>query len=78
MSEFLIGLIGVNLFALFAPFLLIAAAIWGSADEQEFMRVAFWVVSPLTVFFWYCGLHIFVSFWRGFFEGIRLWRPRHV
>jgi hypothetical protein len=60
MWEFLIGLIGANLFILLAPFLLIAAALWGTADEQEFMRIAFWVAFPLTVWMWYLILRI----WR--------------
>jgi len=69
--QFLLVLIGVNLFALLSPFLLIAAVFWGTVDDQEFMRVAFWVVSPLTAFLWYCCLRLFVSFWRGFFRGVR-------
>jgi hypothetical protein len=69
--RFLIGFVGFNLFALSAPFLLIAAAIWGSADEQEFMRVAFWVAFPLTVFMWYCALRLATSFVRGFISGYR-------
>ena len=75
--QFLIALFGINLFALLSPFLLIAAAQWGSADEQEFMRVAFWIAFPLTVFLWYCCLRCFVAFWRGFFDSIRLWRIEH-
>ena len=53
MSRFLIGFVGANLFILSAPFLLVAAALRGSADEQEFMRVAFWVAFPFTVCMWY-------------------------
>lgn len=57
---FLLVLLVVNLFILLGPVLLIAAALWGSADDQEFMRVAFWVVSPLTVWMWY----LIIRFWR--------------
>jgi uncharacterized RDD family membrane protein YckC len=77
MSEFLIGLIGVNLFILFAPFILLHAAFFGNEDEQEIMRWAFWVAFPFTVCFWYMGLRLFLSFWRGFFEGIRMWKITH-
>ena len=72
--QFLIAFVGVNLFALVSPILLLCAVQWGSADEQEFMRYAFWIVSPLTVFLWYCVLHVCVAFVRGLFSGIRLWR----
>ncbi len=57
---FLLVLLAVNAFILLAPFLLIAAALWGTADDQEFMRVAFWVASPLTVWMWY----LILRFWR--------------
>jgi hypothetical protein len=69
--SFVIGFIGVNLFALLSPFLLVAAALWGTADEQEFMRYAFWVAFPLTVFLWYCVLHVAVAGIRGFLWGYR-------
>lgn len=62
-------LAGVNLFAFASPFLLFAAVLWGTADDQEFMRIAFWVCSPLTVFLWYCVLHVAVAFVRGFTKG---------
>ncbi len=68
---FVIGFIGFNLFAVLSPFLLVAAALWGTADDQEFMRYAFWIAFPFTVFFWYCILRMFAAFWRGFFEGFR-------
>jgi len=68
---FVIGFIGFNLFALLSPFLLIAAALWGSPDDQQFMRVAFWVAFPFTVCLWYFILRMFTAFWRGFFEGFR-------
>lgn len=55
---FLLVLLCANIFILLAPFLLIAAAIWGSGDEQWFMVRAFWVVSPLTVWMWYLILRM--------------------
>ena len=69
--QFLIGFIGFNLFALLSPFLLIAAALWGSEDEQEFMRYAFWIAFPFTFFLWYCVLHTATAFMRGFLRGYR-------
>lgn len=57
---FVLWLLCLNLFILLAPFLLIAAAIWGTADDQEFMRVAFWIAFPFTVALW----TIFLSAWR--------------
>jgi hypothetical protein len=57
---FLLELLCANLFVLFAPFLLLAAALWGTADDQEFMRVAFWIAFPFTVWMWYLILRI----WR--------------
>jgi len=69
--SFVIAFIGFNLFAFLSPFLLVAAALWGTTDDQEFMRWAFWIVFPFTVCFWYMGLRLFTSFWRGFFESIR-------
>lgn len=69
--QFLIALIGANLFILFAPWLLLAAAFWGTADEQEIMRYAFWVAFPFTVCFWYMGLHCFTAACRGFIQGYR-------
>lgn len=74
MSRFLLVLIGVNLFIVFAPFILLHAAFYGNKDEQEFMRWAFWGAFPFTVFFWYVGLRLVTSFWRGFFYGIRIWK----
>ena len=71
MPEFLVAVIGVNLFILLSPFILLYAAFCGSADEQELMRWAFWVAMPFTTFFWYVGLRLVTSFWRGFFESIR-------
>jgi hypothetical protein len=50
--SFILVLVGVNLFILLAPFLLIAAAVWGTADDQEFMRIAFWVAFQFTVWLW--------------------------
>lgn len=67
--EFVIGVIGFNLFALLSPFLLVAAALWGTADDQEFMRVAFWIAFPFTVFLWYCILHTAIAFVRGYRRG---------
>jgi hypothetical protein len=61
---FLLELLCANLFVLCAPFLLLAAALWGTADEQEFMRVAFWVAFPLTAWMWYLIL--------------RIWRRQHA
>jgi len=57
---FLLELLCANLFVLCAPFLLLAAALWGTADEQEFIRVAFWIAFPFTVWMWYSILRI----WR--------------
>ena len=71
MPEFLIAVIGANLFILFSPLILLYVAFWGSADEQEFMRWSFWIAFPFTVFFWYVGLRLFTSFWRGFSYGVR-------
>jgi len=71
MSKLLLVLIGVNLFIMFAPFILLHAAFYGNEDEQELMRWAFWVAMPFTTFLWYVGLRLFTSFWRGFFESIR-------
>ena len=71
MSKFLLVLIGVNLFIMFAPFILLHAAFYGNEDEQELMRWAFWVAMPLTTFFWYVGLRLFTSFCRGFSYGVR-------
>lgn len=59
----------MNLFAFTSPFLLIAAVFWGTPDDEQFMKVAFWVCSPLTVFLWYCVLHVAVAGVRGFVEG---------
>lgn len=67
--EFVIGFIGFNLFALLSPFLLVAAALWGTADDQEFMRYAFWIAFPFTVIMWYCTLHIAIAFVRGYRRG---------
>jgi len=77
MPKVLITLIGVNLFILFAPFILLHAAFFGNVDEQEIMRWAFWVAFPFTVTFWYMGLHLFTSFWHGFFEDIRMGKIVH-
>ena len=60
---FLLVLLCVNLFIPLAPFLLIAAALWGTGDDQEFMRYAFIIVSPLTVWTWYLVVHFFTT-WR--------------
>jgi hypothetical protein len=60
MVQFILVLLAANLFILLAPFLLIAAALWGSADEQEFMRVAFWVAFPFTSILW----AIILNIWR--------------
>ena len=68
---FILVLLCVNLFALLSPFLLIAAVFWGTVDDQQFMRVAFWVVSPLTVYLWYVCLRCFTAFCRGFLESWR-------
>jgi len=77
MPKVLIALIGVNLFILFAPFILLHAAFFGNADEQELMRWAFWAAFPFTATFWCMGLRLFTSFWRGFFEGIRMGKIVH-
>ncbi len=57
---FLLVLLVVNLFILLNPFLLFAAAFWGTADDQEFMRVAFPICAPFTVWMWY----LIIRFWR--------------
>ncbi len=44
----------VNLFIVLLPFLLVAAAIWGSEDEQWLVKTAFLVLWPITAIFWYC------------------------
>lgn len=69
--RYLLVLAGVNLFAFASPFLLIASVLWGTGDDQQFMKVAFLVCSPLTVFLWYCVLHVAVAGVRGFVEGYR-------
>ncbi len=69
--QFVIGFIGFNLFALLSPFLLVAAALWGTVEDQEFMRDAFWIAFPLTVFLWYCVLDMATAFARGFVRGYR-------
>lgn len=61
---FLLALLCVNLFILLAPFLLIAAALWGTADDQEFMKYAFIIVSPLTVWMWYLVVRFFTTLRR--------------
>lgn len=58
---FLLELLCANLFVLCAPFLLLAAALWGTTDDQEFMRVAFWIGFPFTVWMWYLILRIWRS-----------------
>ena len=35
--------------------------LWGTADDQEFMRVAFWIAFPFTVWMWYLILRIWRS-----------------
>jgi hypothetical protein len=61
---FLLLLLCVNLFILFAPLLLLCAAFWGTADDQEFMRIAFWVAFPFTVWLWYIILRAW-RLWHG-------------
>jgi len=61
---FLLELFFVNLFILLAPFLLLGAAFWGSEGDQEFMRVAFWVAFPFTVWMWYLIVHFFSTLRR--------------
>ena len=63
--SFILVLVGVNLFILLAPFLLIAAALWGTADDQEFMRIAFWVAFPFTVWLWCIILRGAWRLWHG-------------
>jgi len=54
---FLLKMVAVNVFLLLKPLLLIAAAIWGSEDEQWLMRIAFWVTLPFTCAVWAIILH---------------------
>lgn len=54
---FLLELLCANLFLLCAPFLLLAAAFWGTAEDQEFMRLGFWIAFPFTAVMWACILH---------------------
>ncbi len=58
--RFLLTMVGVNAFIVLNPFLLLAASIWGSEDEQWLMGVAFWVALPFTVWSWY----LIIRFWR--------------
>lgn len=58
--RFLLTMIGVNAFILTMPLLLLAAAFYGSEDEQWLMGIAFWVTAPFTIALWY----ILIRFWR--------------
>jgi hypothetical protein len=58
--KFLLTMLGVNAFILLNPFLLLAAAWYGSEDERWLMSIAFWVCLPFTVWMWY----LIVRFWR--------------
>jgi len=66
--RFMLKLLGVNLFILLNPFLLLAASIWGTEDEQWLMSIAFWVCLPFTIWMWY----IILRFWRRVHDARRI------
>ena len=60
----LVTLLGLNLFLLALPVLLLLAPRYASEDEQWLLSVAFWPCFPLSALLWYCVVRAIILSWR--------------